>query len=98
MVVPAPFRASPSTKDHGGSHGQGWQICTPRRTSPQRPHVTDVRTGKEVTMGSHNTVFYGAVVGMGRKLLDRKERKRVAAARSIKAAKNARHQARSSDV
>ena len=48
-------------------------------------------------MGSHNTVFYGAVVGMGRKLLDRKERKRVAAARSIKA-ENARHQARSSDV
>jgi hypothetical protein len=57
-----------------------------------------VRTGKEVTMGSHHTVFYGAVVGMGRKLLDRKERKRAAAARAIKAAKNAKQQARSSDV
>jgi hypothetical protein len=64
----------------------------------QKFTVTDVRTGKEVTMGSHHAVLYGAVVGMGRKLLDRKERKRVPAARSIKAAKNAKQQARSSDV
>jgi hypothetical protein len=41
-------------------------------------------------MGSHHGVFYGAVVGMSECLIDRKERRRAAAAEMKKVAKKAK--------
>jgi ribosomal protein L27 len=52
--------------------------------------VTDVRTGKDVTMGSDNTVFFGAVTGVAKTWLDRKERRLAHLRGSAKAAKKAR--------
>jgi hypothetical protein len=39
------------------------------------PAVTDVRAGKEVNMGSNNSVLYGAVVGRTRCVNDKIARK-----------------------
>jgi hypothetical protein len=39
-------------------------IVGPVRNLRQRCTITDVRTGKDVTMGSDNAVFFGAVTGM----------------------------------
>jgi hypothetical protein len=65
-------------------------IIGPVRNLRQRFTVTDVRTGKEVTLGSDQGVYFGAVTGMSRNCLDRKERKLRAQKQSAKAAKEAR--------
>jgi hypothetical protein len=65
-------------------------ILGPAHNVRQNFTVTDVRTGKEVAMGDRHGVFYGAVVGMSERMLDRKERKRAAAAKAKKAATKAR--------
>jgi hypothetical protein len=46
------------------SDGLRRPIIGPVRNLRQRFTVTDVRTGKDVTMGSDNTVFFGAVTGV----------------------------------
>jgi hypothetical protein len=69
-------------------------VLGPARNLRQSFTVTDVRTGKDVTMGSHHRVFYGAVVGMGRCMLDRQERKRAATANMEKVARKAKGNAR----
>ncbi len=68
-------------------------IIGPVRNLRQRFTVTDVRTGKDVTMGSDNAVFFGAVTGMGKSCLNRKERRLARLRGSAKAAKKARQHA-----
>ena len=59
-----------------------------------------MRTGKEVTLGSDHAVYFGAVTGMSKNCLDRKERKLARLRGSAKAAKKAKRspKARSTDV
>lgn len=73
-------------------------ILGPARNLRQSFTVTDVRTGKDVTMGSHHRVFYGAVVGMSRCMLDRRERKFAASAQATKTAKIAKRHARGAEA
>jgi hypothetical protein len=56
--------------------------------------ITDVRTGKDVNMGSNGRIFYGAVVGRSRSMLDRKKRKRAARGEMEKVAKKAKRSAK----
>jgi hypothetical protein len=62
-------------------------IIGPVRNLRQRFTVSDARTGKEVTLGSDHAVYFGAVMGMSKNCLDRKERKRAATAEMEKVAK-----------
>jgi len=56
------------------------------RNLQQKFSITDVRTGKEVNMGPNNSVFYGAVVGRTRCVLDSPKREAAAKARAVKTA------------
>ena len=73
-------------------------IVGPVRNLRQRCTITDVRTGKDVTMGSDSAVYFGAVTGKAKSCLDRRAERRLARLRgSAKAAKKARGHARTAE-
>ena len=60
----------------------------------QKFTITNVRTGKVVNLADTGRVFYGAVVGMTRCMLDRNKRKPAVATQSAKPEKKTKRHAR----
>jgi hypothetical protein len=97
LVIDPTAPIGPKTWVAGFERGEGLQrpILGPAKHIQQKFTVTDVRTGRDVTMGSNYTVLYGAVVGMSRCLLDRKKRNLAATAEMEKVAEKAKRRAAS---